>query len=126
MVFLIKIGPNNYLKVTYVDRNEPRGFYRNSKLTTFWEFRHFWSFIEPNFKINNFKNNIFRIISIRAFDWCMNCHICVKIFFFIFLNKRGALTKKKQKFFFLKNDNSYPNRMPLLSLFETCCYEKYI
>ena len=35
MFFSIKIGPNNYLKVTNVDRNEPRGFYRNSKLTTF-------------------------------------------------------------------------------------------
>ena len=75
IVFLIKIGPNNYLKVTNVDRNEPRGFYRNSKLTTFWEFRHFWSLFEPDFKINNFKNNMFRMNSIRAFDWCMNCHI---------------------------------------------------
>jgi hypothetical protein len=35
IVFLIKIGSNNYLKVTNVERNEPRGFYRNSKLTTF-------------------------------------------------------------------------------------------
>jgi hypothetical protein len=32
---LIKIGPNNYLRVTNVDRNEPRGFYRHSKLTYF-------------------------------------------------------------------------------------------
>ena len=35
IVFLIKIGPNNYLRVTNVDRNEPRGFYRHSKFTYF-------------------------------------------------------------------------------------------
>ena len=29
--FLIKLGPNNYLKVTNVDRSEPRGFYGHSK-----------------------------------------------------------------------------------------------
>jgi hypothetical protein len=31
IVLLIKIGPNNYLKVTNVDRNEPRGFYRSNQ-----------------------------------------------------------------------------------------------
>ena len=35
IVLLIKIEPNNFLKVTNVDRNEPRGFYRHSKLTYF-------------------------------------------------------------------------------------------
>ena len=44
--FLIKLGPNNYLKVTNVDRSEPRGFYRHSKLTNFWAFWHFWSFLK--------------------------------------------------------------------------------
>ncbi len=33
IVFLINKGSNNYLKVTNVDRSEPRGFYRHSKLT---------------------------------------------------------------------------------------------
>ena len=36
IVLLIKIGPNNYLKASNVDRNEPRGFYHHSKLTNFW------------------------------------------------------------------------------------------
>ena len=89
IVFLIKLGPNNYLKVSNVDRSEPRGFYGHSKLTNFWAFWHFWSFFEPDFKINIFRNNMFRINSIRAFDWCMNCYIMVKFFFFIFLMKRG-------------------------------------
>jgi hypothetical protein len=35
IVLFISKGPNNYLKVTNVDRNEPRGFYRHSKLTYF-------------------------------------------------------------------------------------------
>jgi hypothetical protein len=35
IVLLIKIGPNNYSRVTNVERNEPRGFYRHSKLTYF-------------------------------------------------------------------------------------------
>ena len=38
--FLIKLGPNNYLKVSNVDRSEPRGFYGHSKLTNFWAFWH--------------------------------------------------------------------------------------
>ena len=46
IVFLIKLGPNNNLKVTNVDRNEPMGFYGHSKLTNFWEFRHFRSFLK--------------------------------------------------------------------------------
>ena len=49
--FLIKLGPNNYLKVTNVDRNELRGFYRNSKLINFWAFRHFWSFLKSFFSL---------------------------------------------------------------------------
>jgi hypothetical protein len=44
IVLLIKIGPNNYLRVTNVDRNEPRGFYRHSKLTYFGSFWLIWSF----------------------------------------------------------------------------------
>ncbi len=44
--FLIKIGPNNYLKVSNVDRSELRGFYGHSKLTNFWAFWHFWSFLK--------------------------------------------------------------------------------
>ena len=44
--FLIKLGPNNYLKVSNVDRSEPRGFYGHSKLTNFWTFWHFWSFLK--------------------------------------------------------------------------------
>ena len=126
IVFLIKLGPNNNLKVTNVDRNEPMGFYGHSKLTNFWEFRHFWSLFEPDFKINNFKNNMFRMNSIRAFDWCMNCHIWMNIFFSLFWIKGGTLTKKKLKIFFFKNDNSYTNCKPLSSLFETCCYLKYL
>jgi len=54
IVFLINKGSNNYLKWTNVDRNEPGGFYRHSKLTNFWAFWHFRSFFEPDFKINNF------------------------------------------------------------------------
>ena len=44
IVLLIKIGPNNYLKVTNVDRNEPWGFYRHSKLTYFGAYGLIWSF----------------------------------------------------------------------------------
>ncbi len=51
--FLIKLGLNNFLKVSNVDRSEPRGFYRHSKLTNFWAFWHLWSFFEPDFNINN-------------------------------------------------------------------------
>ncbi len=43
---LIKLGPNNYLKVSNVDRSEPRGFNRHSKLTNFWAFWHFRSFLK--------------------------------------------------------------------------------
>ena len=102
IVFLIKLGPNNYLKVSNVDRSEPRGFYGHSKLTNFWTFWHFWSFFEPDFKINNSWNNMFQINSIRAFDWCMNCHIMVKYFFSIFLMKRGDPYQKNIKNFFFQ------------------------
>ncbi len=44
--FLIELGPNNYLKVSNVDRSEPRGFYSHSKLTNFWAFWHFRSFLK--------------------------------------------------------------------------------
>jgi hypothetical protein len=84
-VFFINKSPNNYSKVTNVDRNEPRGFYRLSKLTYFLAFWHILSFFELDFRINIFKNHMFRITSTRAFDWCMNCNILVKIFFFHFL-----------------------------------------
>ena len=33
IVFLINLGLKSYLKVTNADRNEPRGFWRHSKLT---------------------------------------------------------------------------------------------
>ena len=46
IIFLIKLGPNNYLKVSNVDRSESRGFYGHSKLTNFWAFWHFWSFLK--------------------------------------------------------------------------------
>ena len=46
IIFLIKLGPNNHLKVSNVDRSEPRGFYGHSKLTSFWTFWHFWSFLK--------------------------------------------------------------------------------
>ena len=44
IVILIKIGPNNYLKASNVDRNEPRVFYRHSKLTYFGAYGKIWSF----------------------------------------------------------------------------------
>ena len=59
IVFLIKLDPEKYLKVTNVDRNEPKGFYRNSKLTNFSEYRNIWSFFEPDFRINIFKTPCF-------------------------------------------------------------------
>jgi hypothetical protein len=114
IVLLINRGPNINLKVTNDDRNEPRGFYRNSKLTYFGSFWLIWSFFEPDFRINIFKNNRFRITSIRTFDWCMNCHIWMEInFFHFFEQKGGPLLKKTKKIFFFKNDNSYTNRKPL-------------
>ncbi len=117
-VFLIKLGPNNYLKVSNVNRSEPRGFHGHSKLTNFWAFWHFWSFFEPDFnKINNLKNSMFRINSIRAFDWCMNCYIMVKFFFSFFWWKEGTLIKKKLRFFFFIYDNSYTNRKLFLLLY---------
>ena len=39
--FLIKIGPNNYLKVSNVDRSEPRGFYSHSNTSFLINFNHF-------------------------------------------------------------------------------------
>ena len=42
--FFINKGPNNYLKVTNVDRNEPRGFYRLSKVTNFGTYGQIWTF----------------------------------------------------------------------------------
>ena len=44
IVFLIKLGPNNYLKVLNVDRNEPGWFYRHSKLPIFGRFGTFGHF----------------------------------------------------------------------------------
>ena len=44
IVFFINKGPNNYLKVTNVDRNEPSGFNRHLKLTNFGAFWHIRSF----------------------------------------------------------------------------------
>jgi hypothetical protein len=35
-------------------------------------------FFRPVITLNIFKNNIFLINSIRAFDWCMNCHTSIK------------------------------------------------
>jgi hypothetical protein len=50
-----------------------------------------------------------------------------EIFFFHFFDEKGGpLSKKYLKFFFFKYDNSYTNRKPISSLFETCCYEKYL
>ena len=46
IIILIKLGPNNYLKVSNVERSEPRSFYGHSKLTNFWTFWHFWSFLK--------------------------------------------------------------------------------
>ena len=49
--FLIKLGPNNYFKVANVDRSEPKGFYRHSKLTNFWAFWHFRSFLKSLYSL---------------------------------------------------------------------------
>jgi hypothetical protein len=38
IVSLIKVGPYNNLKATNVEINEPRRFYRHSKLTNFWAY----------------------------------------------------------------------------------------
>jgi hypothetical protein len=48
IIFLIKLGPKNYLQVSNVDRSEPMGFYGHSKLTNFW---HFWSFLKSFFSL---------------------------------------------------------------------------
>jgi hypothetical protein len=100
IVFLINKGPNNYLKVTNVDRNEPRGFYRLSNLTYFGAFWHIWSFFEPDFRINIFRNNMFRITSTRALDWCMNFNIFVKNFFFHFFTIKHRQGPDMKNFFF--------------------------
>jgi hypothetical protein len=61
IVFLIKIGLNNYLKASNVDRNEPRGFYRHSKLTYFWEFGQIWLFYKS---ISSLKKGIGKLIKV--------------------------------------------------------------
>ena len=40
----------------------------------------------PNIAINISKNNIIRINSTKAFDWCMNCNIWIKKNFGQFLS----------------------------------------
>ena len=37
-------------------------------------FLHFWPYISSNF----FINNIIRLNSTRAIDWCINCHVLFK------------------------------------------------
>ena len=35
-------------------------------------------FFGPGITLNILENNIFQIYSIRAFDWCVNCHTSIK------------------------------------------------
>ena len=62
IVFFINLGLNNYLTVTNVDRNEPKVFYRHSKLTNFWAFWH----KRRVWKINQLEN-ISIVVSVRIF-----------------------------------------------------------
>jgi len=58
-------------------------------------------FFWPDINSKKFKNNIFRLNSTRAIDWCINCHIwMIKNFSTIFtIGKGGPLPKKKSKIF---------------------------
>jgi hypothetical protein len=56
-----------------------------------WFLRFFWADTTQK----NFGNNIFRLNSTRAIDWCMNCHIWLRKNFGPFLPNRGDLYQKK-------------------------------
>ena len=56
-------------------------------------FRIFW----PDNTLNIFRNNVFRINSIGAFDWCMNCHFSKKINFCFFLVRVPPFIQKNEK-----------------------------
>jgi hypothetical protein len=63
----------------------------------------FLGFIEQEIALNNFLKNIFLINSIRAFDWCVNCHIWKKTFFLSFLTIRGDPYLNNRNFFLSPN-----------------------
>ena len=58
-----------------------------------WFFRFFW----PDTTLNIFCSNMFRINSIWAFDWCMNCYIWKKKIFNIFLIRVPPFHQKNGK-----------------------------
>jgi hypothetical protein len=53
----------------------------------------------PEITINILKNCIILINSTRAFDWCMNCVIWLRIFFYQFLVYGRTLSKTNRKIF---------------------------
>ena len=57
---------------------------------------YFW----PDITSKKFKNNIFRLNSTRAIDWCINCHLKVrKKFYSIFTIREDPYQKKVEHFF---------------------------
>ena len=85
---------------------------------------YFW----PDITSKKFKNNIFRLNSTRAIDWCINCHLKVrKKIYSIFHYKGGPLPKKSRTFFSARYDNLYINRyqsMWILNFFEVIFGQK--
>jgi hypothetical protein len=77
----------------------------------------FLGIIDQKIKSNNYKNNIFIINSIRAFDWCVYWHIRKKNFFCLFCSEGGTPTKKIEIFLcqnIKTNIEIFPNKRLLL------------
>ena len=62
-----------------------------------WFLRFFW----PEITSKIFESNIFRLNSIRAIDWCMNCHMSKRKNFYTIFTIRGDPYHKKSQNFFL-------------------------
>jgi hypothetical protein len=61
------------------------------RVTRLYSFEYIFFFVTKSIKItlNIFKNSIFRISSMRAFVWYINCHIWMKKKFWSILTIRG-------------------------------------
>jgi hypothetical protein len=49
-----------------------------------------------------FKNNIFRLNSKRDIDWCMNCHVWIRNYFYSNWTIRDPYQKKSRKFYLIQ------------------------
>jgi hypothetical protein len=79
-------------------------------------------FSGPVITLNIFKNNIFLINSIRAFDWCMNLHTSFKKKI-VLLDHKGGPLPKKSRFFFVKEVTAVTKRFKTFSSVYHCYKE---